>query len=43
MGSMKGWLLAIVVGTAPSVFLLSFFYLKDRYEREPLRHILVAF
>src|SRR5215831_5597124 len=40
---MKGWALAIVVGTAPSLFLLSFFYLKDRYEREPLRHILVAF
>jgi len=40
---MKGWGLAVIVGTAPSVFLLSFFYLKDRYEREPLRHILLAF
>ena len=28
---------------APSLFLLTFFYLKDRYEREPLQHILMAF
>jgi RsiW-degrading membrane proteinase PrsW (M82 family) len=40
---MQGWGLAVVVGIAPSVFLLSFFYLKDRYEPEPLRHIAVAF
>ena len=40
---MKGFWLAVIVGTAPSVFLLSFFYLKDRYEREPLHHIVMAF
>jgi len=37
------WALAFVVATAPGLFLLSFFYLKDRYEREPLRLIAVAF
>lgn len=35
--------LLIVVAAAPSLFLLTFFYLKDRYEREPLLHILMAF
>jgi RsiW-degrading membrane proteinase PrsW (M82 family) len=35
--------LLIVVAAAPSLFLLTFFYLKDRYEREPLREILMAF
>jgi RsiW-degrading membrane proteinase PrsW (M82 family) len=35
--------LTIVVAAAPSLFLLTFFYLKDRYEREPLRHIVMAF
>jgi RsiW-degrading membrane proteinase PrsW (M82 family) len=35
--------LTLVVAAAPSLFLLTFFYLKDRYEREPLRHILMAF
>ena len=35
--------LTVVVAAAPSLFLLTFFYLKDRYEREPLRHILMAF
>jgi RsiW-degrading membrane proteinase PrsW (M82 family) len=36
-------LVTLVVAAAPSLFLLTFFYLKDRYEREPLRHILMAF
>lgn len=40
---MKVWVLAVVVGAAPAVFLLSFFYLKDRYQPEPLRHIALAF
>jgi RsiW-degrading membrane proteinase PrsW (M82 family) len=35
--------LTVIVAAAPSLFLLTFFYLKDRYEREPLRHILMAF
>jgi RsiW-degrading membrane proteinase PrsW (M82 family) len=35
--------LLIVVAAAPSLFLLTFFYLKDRYEREPLLQILMAF
>ena len=36
-------MLTVVVAAAPSLFLLTFFYLKDRYEREPLQHILIAF
>ena len=40
---MDGWVLTVVVAAAPAVFLLSFFYLKDRYEREPLLHIFAAF
>jgi RsiW-degrading membrane proteinase PrsW (M82 family) len=40
---MSGWMLAIVVGAAPAIFLLTFFYLKDRYEPEPLRHVAMAF
>ena len=36
-------MLTLVVAAAPSVFLLTFFYLRDRYEREPLRQILMAF
>lgn len=40
---MRVWLLTVVVASAPSLFLLTFFYLKDRYEREPLQHILMAF
>ena len=35
--------LLIVAAAAPSLFLLTFFYLKDRYEREPLLQILMAF
>jgi RsiW-degrading membrane proteinase PrsW (M82 family) len=37
------FVLLVVVAAAPSLFLLTFFYLKDRYEREPLREILMAF
>ena len=40
---MRLWVLTLIVATAPSLFLLTFFYLKDRYEREPLQHILMAF
>src|SRR6266478_3800028 len=40
---MDGWVLTVVVAAAPALFLLSFFYLKDRYEREPLLHLLAAF
>src|SRR5262245_53916515 len=36
-------MLTLVVAAAPSLFLLTFFYLKDRFEREPLKHILMAF
>jgi RsiW-degrading membrane proteinase PrsW (M82 family) len=39
----KVWVLTAIVAAAPSLFLLTFFYLKDRYEREPLQHILMAF
>jgi len=35
--------LTVIVAAAPSLFLLTFFYLKDRYEREPLQHIMMAF
>ena len=35
--------LAVIVGAAPSVFLLVFFYLKDRYEPEPRGHVALAF
>jgi RsiW-degrading membrane proteinase PrsW (M82 family) len=37
------WVLTVIVAAAPSLFLLTFFYLKDRYEREPLLQILMAF
>jgi RsiW-degrading membrane proteinase PrsW (M82 family) len=33
----------VVVGAAPSLFLLVFFYLKDRYEPEPRGHVALAF
>lgn len=36
-------MLTVVAAAAPALFLLTFFYLKDRYEREPLHHILMAF
>jgi RsiW-degrading membrane proteinase PrsW (M82 family) len=35
--------LLVLVGAAPSVFLLIFFYLKDRYEPEPRGHVAAAF
>ncbi len=34
---------AVIVGAAPSLFLLVFFYLKDRYEPEPRGHVALAF
>src|SRR3954452_22100164 len=34
---------ALVLGAAPSLFLLVFFYLKDRYEPEPRGHVALAF
>jgi RsiW-degrading membrane proteinase PrsW (M82 family) len=40
---MHGWALAIVAGAAPSLFLLTFFYLRDRWQREPLHRVLLAF
>jgi RsiW-degrading membrane proteinase PrsW (M82 family) len=36
-------LLTVVVGAAPSLVLLGYFYLRDRYEREPLGHLAVAY
>jgi len=35
--------LSIALGAAPSLFLLVFFYLKDRYEPEPRGHVALAF
>lgn len=35
--------LTLVVGIAPSLALLAYFWLRDRYEREPLRHLLAAY
>ena len=40
---MQGWVLTVAVAAAPAVFLLSFFYIKDRYEREPILHLFAAF
>jgi protease PrsW len=40
---MNGWALAVVAGAAPSFFLLTFFYLRDRWQREPLHRIVMAF
>ena len=34
---------AVVLGAAPSLALLVFFYLKDRYEPEPRGHVALAF
>jgi RsiW-degrading membrane proteinase PrsW (M82 family) len=36
-------LVAFVVGAAPSLFLLVFFYLRDHYEPEPRGHVALAF
>jgi RsiW-degrading membrane proteinase PrsW (M82 family) len=35
--------LGVVLGAAPSIFLLVFFYLKDRYEPEPRGYVAAAF
>jgi RsiW-degrading membrane proteinase PrsW (M82 family) len=35
--------LSIALGAAPSLFLMVFFYLKDRYEPEPRGHVALAF
>jgi RsiW-degrading membrane proteinase PrsW (M82 family) len=40
---MQGWLVAIVGGAAPSLFLLTFFYLRDRWQREPMHRVVMAF
>jgi len=40
---MKGWVLAVIAGTAPSMFLLTFFYLRDRWQREPMHRVAMAF
>jgi RsiW-degrading membrane proteinase PrsW (M82 family) len=40
---MHGWTLAIVAGAAPSIFLLTFFYLRDRWQREPMHRVVMAF
>ncbi len=37
------WWAAVALGAAPSLFLLVFFYLKDRYEPEPRGHVALAF
>jgi RsiW-degrading membrane proteinase PrsW (M82 family) len=34
---------ALILGTAPSLFLLVFFYLRDHYEPEPRGHVALAF
>jgi RsiW-degrading membrane proteinase PrsW (M82 family) len=31
------------VAAAPSLALLTYFYLRDRYEREPISHIVAAY
>jgi RsiW-degrading membrane proteinase PrsW (M82 family) len=33
----------VLVAVAPSLALLTYFYLRDRYEREPLGHLLAAY
>jgi RsiW-degrading membrane proteinase PrsW (M82 family) len=33
----------VIVGAAPSLFLLLYFYLRDRYEPEPRGHVALAF
>jgi RsiW-degrading membrane proteinase PrsW (M82 family) len=36
-------MLTVLVAVAPSLLLLTYFYLRDRYEREPLLHLLAAY
>jgi RsiW-degrading membrane proteinase PrsW (M82 family) len=40
---MKAWAIAVVAGAAPSLFLLTFFYLRDRWQREPMHRVAMAF
>lgn len=40
---MEAVAVSVVLGAAPSLFLLVFFYLKDRYEPEPRGHVALAF
>jgi RsiW-degrading membrane proteinase PrsW (M82 family) len=35
--------LTVLVAAAPSLLLLAYFYLRDRYEREPLGHLTLAY
>src|SRR5262245_49683316 len=37
------WVIGVALGAAPSLFLMVFFYLKDRYEPEPRGHVAFAF
>jgi len=36
-------MLIVLVAAAPSLALLTYFYLRDRYEREPLGHLVAAY
>jgi RsiW-degrading membrane proteinase PrsW (M82 family) len=36
-------MLTVLVAVAPSLLLLTYFYLRDRYEREPLGHLTAAY
>ena len=36
-------MLLVLVAAAPSLALLTYFYLRDRYEREPLGHLVAAY
>jgi RsiW-degrading membrane proteinase PrsW (M82 family) len=36
-------MLMVLVAAAPSLALLTYFYLRDRYEREPLAHVVAAY
>jgi RsiW-degrading membrane proteinase PrsW (M82 family) len=36
-------MLIVLVAAAPSLALLAYFYLRDRYEREPLGHLVAAY
>src|SRR5262245_45655532 len=33
----------LIVAAAPSILLLAYFYLRDRFEREPLGHLTIAY
>ena len=33
----------LLVAAAPSLVLLAYFYLRDRYDREPLLHLAIAY